>query len=151
MERFWKKVRKTNTCWLWTAGVRGRYGHFRINEQSYLAHRVAWELTYGAIGAGLCVCHKCDVPLCVNPEHLFLGSQSDNIADMHAKNRGNPFGGGKGSSQPKERNGRAKLTNEKVNALREWRWNDVLTHAELSRVCGVSPTTIGYVLNRQRW
>lgn len=76
-------------CWLWlrSANING-YGCFGIEHgKSRLAHRVAWELTYGPIPDGLFVCHTCDVRLCVRPTHLFLGSHADNMADMSAKGR----------------------------------------------------------------
>lgn len=86
--RFWAKVDKTEGCWLWIAGSRGQYGSIKISGQVVDAHRVSWQLAYGAIPDGLCVCHKCDVPLCVRPDHLFLGTKLDNNRDMYAKGRG---------------------------------------------------------------
>ena len=90
-ERFWSKVSKDSTgCWLWTGCVSGnclKYGTLRKNGLPTKAHRVSWELHFGAIPAGLLVCHRCDVPVCVNPEHLFLGTTKDNIRDMIAKRR----------------------------------------------------------------
>ena len=85
-ERFWSKVNKTDSCWLWT-GKKGRYGQFRLNGGIVGAHRVSWELANGPIPNGLLVCHSCDVPLCVNPAHLFLGRQGDNMQDMMNKDR----------------------------------------------------------------
>jgi hypothetical protein len=73
-------------CWLWT-GAGGRYGSFMLNGRRRDAHRAAWELYCGAIPAGTCVLHKCDVPMCVNPGHLFLGSHRDNTLDMINKGR----------------------------------------------------------------
>jgi hypothetical protein len=87
-ERFWAKVEKTDSCWPWRAGVNKEYGEFNFgNNWMRQAHRVAWELTHGPIPDGLCVLHKCDVPLCVNPDHLFLGTKLDNVRDMIAKGR----------------------------------------------------------------
>lgn len=87
-ERFLEKVEKTDTCWLWTGFVdaKGR-GRFRFNGKSVSAHRVAYEIFVGEIPAGLKVCHTCDIPRCVRPKHLFLGTQKDNMADCKAKGR----------------------------------------------------------------
>lgn len=89
VDRFWEKVNKTETCWLWTASTQGGYG--QIGHDIYLrpvrAHRVSWELHYGPIPAGLDVLHKCDNPPCVRPDHLFIGTALDNVQDMLRKER----------------------------------------------------------------
>jgi hypothetical protein len=86
--RFWEKVQKTQTCWLWTGTAeRGGYGRINVGGKWLRTHRVAWELSNGPIPTGLCVCHRCDNPPCVNPAHLFLGSQRDNLHDMATKGR----------------------------------------------------------------
>lgn len=93
LARFWSKVAKGDGCWLWQASVLGRGGHGQFTvrvggKQLHLyAHRVSWELTHGPIPEGQCVCHHCDVPLCVRPDHLFLGTQADNLNDARAKAR----------------------------------------------------------------
>ena len=76
-------------CWLWMAagGADGRYGRIGVNGNSRLAHRVAWELYRGPISGNEHVLHKCDVTICVNPDHLFLGSHADNMRDMAEKGR----------------------------------------------------------------
>ena len=88
LEQFWAHVRKSDGCWLWTGYVDHRgYGRLTWRGQNYrLAHRVSYELAH-ADPAGLCVCHRCDNPLCVRPEHLFLGTRADNNRDMVAKGR----------------------------------------------------------------
>jgi len=93
-ERFWEMVsRDPSGCWLWTgAKIRG-YGVLVIDGRNQFAHRFSYALHVGPIPTGLNVCHACDVPACVNPEHLWVGSQSDNMADKIAKVRGaNQYG-----------------------------------------------------------
>lgn len=87
-DRFWSKVDKTGDCWEWNAAkLPFGYGLFGSNGKTFRAHRVAWELTFGKIEGRLLVCHKCDNPPCVNPDHLFLGTHKDNFDDMVSKNR----------------------------------------------------------------
>jgi hypothetical protein len=86
--RFWRNVQKTPTCWLWTGAYqKPGYGKIGDGSHSKYAHRVSWELQAGAIPHGLQVLHRCDNPQCVRPDHLFLGTQADNVADMYAKGR----------------------------------------------------------------
>lgn len=90
LRRFLNKINKTDACWIWIGGRnRSGYGRFVVwNKNSQLAHRFSWTLHKGLIMSGLDVLHKCDNPPCVNPEHLFLGTQADNNRDMRAKGRG---------------------------------------------------------------
>lgn len=113
--RFWSRVQKTDTCWLWTGHIEvGGYGSMHCGGargRSYRAHRLSWELHFGAIPEGMMVCHTCDVRRCVNPEHFFLGDAAANLHDAMSKAR-HPHG---------VSHGNARLTDEAVREIRRRR------------------------------
>lgn len=154
-ERFWAKVAKTDACWNWTGCITHGYGRFLWDGRPASSHRVAWALCVGPIPAGLHVLHRCDNRRCVRPDHLFLGTNADNVADMVAKGRtarGQEHGTHRRpESRPKgERNGNARLT---AHAVREIRRRCALgeSQSSLAFAFGVSETTIHDVLARRRW
>jgi hypothetical protein len=88
IQRFLIKVDKTDSCWIWTANKdKNGYGRFKFERYPHPAHRFSYKLFKGEIPKGMLICHSCDNPSCVNPEHLWLGSCSDNTRDMVSKNR----------------------------------------------------------------
>lgn len=142
-ERFWAKVDKSGECWIWTGGIfpdRG-YGAFSIHSKNRPAHRIAWELTYGPIPDGLYACHHCDNRICVRPDHLFLGTATDNNRDMIAKGRNKrhlaPYG--------------KRITPEQVKAIREIFAQGDTNFAQLGRQFGLSETQAARVVRRQSW
>lgn len=136
---FWQKVRKTDYCWFWKGHVnRGGYGvHGTI-----LAHRASWLITRGEIPERLKILHSCDNRRCVNPNHMRLGTQMENIRDMHDRNRANKAKG--------EDNWIAKLTAEKVTEIRK-RSAAGEQKAALAREFGVTPPAIGSICKRKTW
>lgn len=144
LERFWKKVDKTsnpNGCWEWTAFKNKGYGRFIMPnlKKVFNANRIAYEIAFGAIPSGMFVCHRCDNPGCVNPNHLWLGTNKDNVDDKVSKNRQQKL---KGSQH-----GRAKLLEQDVLDIRA----SSETGAALSRKYNVSDTVIYNIRNRKTW
>lgn len=91
VRRFWERVQKSDGCWVWTGstnGFRRKYGQLTLDcRRTVGAHRVSYVIAHGALPEGMVVCHACDNTLCVRPDHLFLGTQKDNVRDMIAKGR----------------------------------------------------------------
>lgn len=147
--RFWSKVVTSPGCWIWVAGRNRRgYGLFgagtRMNPMSLLASRASWMLARGPIPAGLYVCHHCDNPPCVRPDHLFLGTQSDNMLDAYSKGRKRGF---TQRRQTGEENHRAKLTADTVRTIREAR----LPARVLAQQLGVSKQAVQDVRSGRTW
>lgn len=140
--RLMRKTLKTSTCWLWQ-GSKTIFGHGQIvsyesgHRKLVSAHRTSWELTNGPIPNGMCVLHKCDVPNCINPEHLFLGTKADNSKDMTNKNRHKY-----GESLPQ-----SKLTEQEVIEIRL----SSLSQQKLAEKYGVSSASINHIIHNKTW
>ena len=126
-------------CWNWTGGKKNRYGQFWLDGKNHKANRASWMLNRGDIPNGFYVCHRCDNPLCVNPEHLFLGTAQDNSDDMMQKGR-HHFPAGENAPNHK-------LTTEQAIAIRE----STLMGIELARLYGVGPMQISRIRRGLRW
>lgn len=148
-KRFWSKVQKGSDCWLWQSTKNSQgYGRFAISvgpyrQQWLSAHRLAWEWTRGSIPDGMNVCHHCDNPSCVNPAHLFLGTDKDNAADRDRKGRRRPPIG--------DSNGRAKLTECDVREMRELWDRSSMTMRELAERYRVARQTVRAAINGETW
>lgn len=142
IERFSKRyiVNPSTGCWEWSASTNTGYGQMRLFGSLILAHRASWLLHFGD-PADQVVCHKCDNPICVNPQHLFLGQQADNVADMHAKGRARKRG------LKGEAHNLAKLTADIVRQIRA----SPLTDRELAEAYGVTRATVFDVRRGKTW
>jgi len=161
-ERFWARVdKRPDGCWIWTGGrlQSGGYGHLHVGDREMRAHRFSWELHRGSIPEGLHVCHKCDNPPCVNPDHLFLGTDADNLADMRRKgrwHRGFPKGEDHWSRRHPEaiprgsKHPQAKLTEDDVREIRRAAEAGE-TALELAARFPVSRLHIYSILRRKTW
>lgn len=158
MERFWAKVTMGEGCWEWQGSRLPKgYGRFNIGGEIVGAHRVSWELANGPIPAGLHVLHRCDNPPCVNPAHLWVGTNAENHADKRAKGHSRGAVGELNGRRTKpwctargEGSGASKLTEHDVIYIRGLRVIGFTT-GELAKMYGVSPETIRGVHNRRTW
>lgn len=156
--RFWARVEKSDGCWGWI-GSRHKfgYGYLRTGGITELAHRVSYELNVGTIPSGMSVLHSCDNPPCVNPAHLHLGTQTDNMREC--KERGRNSYGTEHSARLKskpwtpargESNGLSKLTEDDVLEVRSLH-RDGVSNVALARQFRVTQPTICQVVNRKSW
>ena len=148
-EKFWSGVEMIpfHPCWEWNRCLVNGYGVIRHRGTTLRAHRISYELHKGAIPPGehrgaTCVLHSCDNRSCVNPDHLFLGTQAENVHDMIIKGRARHARG--------ERNGKAKLTARDVRRIRLLAAGGVV-YGQLASRFGVCTTNIGAIVRRDTW
>ena len=135
--RFWQKVDKTDGCWEWTGSKKRRgYVEFFADGKTCLAHRWSYEAHNGPIPPGLFVCHKCDNPCCVRPDHLFVGTAKDNMQDCSKKGRLAPPHPGLKY--------KGKLTLEQVSVIRRLRSLGFLQR-ELGEMFGCTGANISHI------
>lgn len=139
--RFWKKVVKLSVgrCWVWTgAKSEHGYGRFRFKRKTWVAPRLAWIISNGPVPTGKLVLHKCDNPACVNPNHLFIGTQTDNMRDAIKKGRWTP-------------EHKWKLTQAKVTRIRKLYQTTDITQQQLADMNNVGSGAIHSVISRKTW
>lgn len=153
------RVDEATGCWIWLgtrSTCRMGYGQMSINDKARRVHRVVYELKAGAIPKGKFVCHDCDTPLCCNPEHLFLGTHRDNMADMTQKGRQATGLRNGRFTKPEQtargaRNGRSKLTEQSVREIRRRYAAGSVRQKDLAAEFGVGVSTIGDIVKRKKW
>jgi hypothetical protein len=149
VERFWPRVQKGPSYWLWTGARRHAYGEILDHGHKLYTHRVAYELTYGPLLPGQKVCHHCDTPLCVRPDHLFAGTQADNLRDCDRKGRKGGFV--IPELRPRgERCHQSKLTAAQVREIRERHAQGEAIRA-LAQAYGVAQNSARRVIRRTSW
>lgn len=143
LTRFWANVETGRGCWLWSAGKdKDGYGQFWDGKRRTRAHIFSYEAHRGPVPEGALVCHTCDNPSCVRPDHLFVGTNTDNMRDMVSK--------GRGARRPGEANPMARLTAEQVAYVRagcKVRGDQ----RRIARELGVSPATINLIVRERTW
>ena len=146
--KFLKKVVvDENNCWLFQGYIKKTglpYGWVTYRKKQMNAHRASWIVANGEIEDGLCVCHKCDVPSCINPDHLFLGTQKENVHDMWEKNRHPAINKG-GEQSP-----HAKLTLDNVREIRDMLNNNV-TQQIIAEKFNVKQPAISNIKYKKTW
>ena len=138
-DRFWAKVDKSGNCWNWAAGKRRGYGRFVIKNKSKGAHRVSWEMANGKIPDGSLVCHSCDNPSCVNPDHLFLGTHATNNKDRDEKGRAVYVRG--------DKHGNSKLNEIDIFLIRELE----KPHNCIADFFDISASAVSAIKTRRNW
>lgn len=150
VNRFWERVKKTDNCWIWNASTDSSgYGHMKFCGEFKKSHRISWEIHNGPIPPKILVCHKCDNPPCVRPDHLFLGTNKDNKEDCVKKNR--HYKGGLPPHVPGEKHGASILTEKQVLEIRKKYTGKYGNSIALAKEFGVDRTNIRRIVKRLTW
>jgi hypothetical protein len=143
-EKFWSNATWQGECLVWNKDLhKDGYGQLTYHRKYYLSHRLSWILTFGDIPKGLYVLHKCDNPPCINPNHLYLGTQQDNVNDMYSKHRDNNLFGSK--------HGMALLTEDQVREILKLYDTGTIQIKQLAERYGISKTGIYHIVHRENW
>lgn len=142
---FWSKVIKSNSidgCWTWIGcRLKGGYGLFRFDGKNQTSHRISWKIHFGKIPDGLHVCHYCDTRNCVNPKHLWLGTNAENMRDRDIKGR----------ASRGESSGVAKFEDSQIIEIRRIHSRGDIFLREIAVKFGVCKATIWQIVNRKSW
>jgi len=144
-------IKKNKRCWEWKGAKKRGYGVFQLNGKAVIAHRFSYKIFYGELPDDLLVCHKCDNPSCVRPDHLFLGTSKDNSTDRDKKGRGYFKKGNMPFDNKGEGCGNSKLTWGEVDEIRELYKTGRFTQKELGEKYGMGHTIIGAIINNKSW
>lgn len=136
VDRFWQKVKKGRGCWEWTGSraTNNGYGRHPIGSGHVIAHRFSWELHFGEIPKGKEVCHSCDNPGCVRPEHLYLGTHADNMQDMVKRGRGTN-----------------RITEQDVREIKRLLGKGTFTQEQIADTFNISRGAVGHIKRGTTW
>ena len=141
--RLMSRIEIKDSCWVWKGWVSPKgYGYIRVGNNCKSTHRVSYEVFIGDIEKGMCVCHTCDNPSCINPEHLWIGSNQDNAIDREKK--------GRGRNNKGENHGRSKLKESDIPTILKL-LEDGIYQREIARRHGVHQATIFRVSKKKSW
>lgn len=145
IDKFWSNVQKGNPdeCWIWIGSPSGNgYGQLRFEGVTYRSNVLSYLINKGNIPARMYICHTCDNPICVNPNHLFVGTPSDNAKDRQQKGRGRPMDG--------ENNSNNRFTKESIIQMRSMFQKGYLCN-EIAHIFDTNPEYVRNVVKRKVW
>jgi hypothetical protein len=138
--KFWAKIEQGDGCWRWRGATANGYGHMTERGKTMLAHRLSWELHHGPIPKGMQVLHRCDTRRCVRPDHLFLGTHRENMADKVAKGR----------QLPAQACPAARLTADEVRLIRRLA-SEGMPVTAIARHVGSSHGNVSLIVHGKTW